>query len=104
MFDYNKFYESYVAANKNEKATLLEQLKVVLFFRYDEVYALDAQTKAEFLSAFFVQLELIIARYQPGLIGFAQYFSQNFAAAFETFCAGQKHEKTSHSKNSMFLV
>ena len=48
MLDYDKFYEDYCVADCAEKAKLLEQLKVALFFSYDEVYAFDKVVKLNF--------------------------------------------------------
>lgn len=42
MLDYDKFYDDYCVADCTEKAKLLEQLKVVLFFGYDDVTAIVA--------------------------------------------------------------
>jgi hypothetical protein len=85
MLDYDKFYDDYCVADCNEKAKLLEQLKVVLFFGYDDVYAFDDAVKLDFLTEFFTRLEHILNCYRRGEVSFARYFSQAFTAEFEVF-------------------
>ena len=85
MLDYDKFYEDYCVADCAEKAKLLEQLKVALFFSYDEVYAFDKVVKLNFWTDLFTRLEHILDRYRRGEVSFAKYFSRSFKAEFETF-------------------
>lgn len=74
MFNYQKFYDQYSTADRDEKARLLGQLKVTLYFNYGVFFKADVDMASDFLCEFFPQLEEIIERYKPEKASFFNFF------------------------------